>query len=198
MSLLAIIPARGGSKGIPRKNIKDFCGKPLIAWTIETAQKVNLIDKLILSTDSHEIATVGRNLGIEVPFLRPAELADDTTPGVDVVLHALDHFPNYSEVLLLQPTSPLRKAHDIVKIIQTFRNSYSPSIISVSKVTKHPYWMFSLDHLEALRPFFPEQVGTTNRQKFKDLFTPNGSLYIAKCDWLKKNRSFVGTGTKGY
>ena len=92
MSLLAIVPARGGSKGIPRKNIKDFCGKPLIAWTVETAQKVNLIDKLILSTDSHEIATVGRNLGIEVPFLRPAELADDTTPGVDVVLHALDHF----------------------------------------------------------------------------------------------------------
>jgi N-acylneuraminate cytidylyltransferase len=113
MSLLALIPARGDSKEIPRKNIKEFCGKPLIAWAIEAAQKASGIDRIVLSTEDHEIAEVAQKWGAEVPFMRPAELAGDDTPGIEPVLHALEQLPTFDEVLLLQPTSPLRTAEDI-------------------------------------------------------------------------------------
>ena len=103
MSLVALIPARGGSKGIPRKNILELCGKPLNAWSIEVAQKSNYIDRLVVSTEDEEIAVIARSYGAEVPFMRPAELAMDDTPVIEPVLHALDLLPEFDQILLLQP-----------------------------------------------------------------------------------------------
>ena len=110
---LALIPARGGSKGIPRKNIRLIAGKPLIAWTIEAALRSSLLDAVMVTTDDPEIAEVASRAGAQVPFLRPAALAQDDTPGIAPVLHALDMLPGYDAVLLLQPTSPLRNTADI-------------------------------------------------------------------------------------
>src|SRR5690349_11475180 len=112
MPVLGLIPARGGSKGIPRKNIKPIAGKPLIAWTIEAALAARGLDGVVVTTEDPEIAEVARAYGAEVPFLRPMELAADETPGIDPVLHALDMLPGFDAVLLLQPTSPLRTAAD--------------------------------------------------------------------------------------
>ena len=110
---LAVIPARGGSKGVPRKNIKMLAGKPLIAWTIDEAKKSKFIDTCIVSTEDEEIKKVAENCGGCVPFLRPAELAQDSTPGIEVILHAMEKFPDYDYIVLLQPTSPLRLVEDI-------------------------------------------------------------------------------------
>lgn len=115
--VLAIIPARGGSKGIPKKNIKPLNGKPLIAWTIEEAKKSVYIDKLIVSTDCEEILEVAKEFGAEVPFKRPAELAQDDTPSVELILHAIDYLSGYDYITLLQPTSPLRVVKDIDQCI---------------------------------------------------------------------------------
>ena len=117
MKVLGLIPARGKSKGIPRKNIKNLCGKPLIAWTIEESLKSKKLDNVVVSTDDEEIADIAQKYGADVPFMRPAELAGDSTSGIDTVLHAIDELPDFDSVLLLQPTSPLRTSTDIDSII---------------------------------------------------------------------------------
>ena len=111
--VLAVIPARGGSNGVPRKNIIDVGGKPLIAWTIEEARKSKYIDRLILSSDDREIIEIAKRWGCEVPFEQPAEMARDGTPGIAPVLHAIEMLPDYDYVVLLQPTSPLRQVEDV-------------------------------------------------------------------------------------
>ena len=118
MSLLAIIPARGGSKGIPNKNIKKLCGKPLIAWTIEVAQQIKCIDRLFVSTDDKEIAQIAETYGVEIPFLRPATLAKDNTTSVATALQILENLTEYDEVMWLQPTSPLRSTIDIEQLLK--------------------------------------------------------------------------------
>ena len=141
-SILAIIPARGGSKGIPRKNIKLLAGKPLIAWTIDEAKKSIYIDRLILSSEDEEIIRIAKEWGCEAPFIRPAELAEDNTPGIDVVIHAIDALKEkYDYLVLLQPTSPLRKVEDIDRCIETCIDRNVPACISVSETMNHPYWM---------------------------------------------------------
>ncbi len=115
--VLGLIPARGGSKGIPRKNIQPIAGKPLIAWTIEAARTAGLAN-VVVSTEDAEIAEVAREWGAEVPFMRPSELAADDTPGIEPVLHAIELLPDYEGVLLLQPTSPLRSSEDILAITE--------------------------------------------------------------------------------
>jgi CMP-N,N'-diacetyllegionaminic acid synthase len=111
--VLGLIPARGGSKGVARKNIREVRGKPLIAWTIEEARRSIYLDRLVLSSEDTEIMEIARSFGCEVPFRRPEELAADDTPGIDPVLHALRELPGFDYVALLQPTSPLRTAEDI-------------------------------------------------------------------------------------
>ena len=124
MSILALIPARGGSKGIPGKNIKKLNGKPLIAWTIEVAKTISEIDRIVVSTDDNKIAKIAKQCGADVPFLRPFDLAQDNTPGIATVLHAIENIPEYyDEVLLLQPTSPLRISDDILGVINTARKT---------------------------------------------------------------------------
>ena len=197
MSLLGIIPARGGSKGIPRKNIRPLAGRPLLHWTIDAARKSGCVDRLIVSTEDEEIAAVAKERGAEVPFLRPPELAADDTPGIDPVLHALEQLPEYEWVLLLQPTSPLRSAEDIAGILDFCHEHGSPSAVSVSEVTKPPHWMFYRDERSRLTPVL---LGDrpTRRQDLPPAYALNGALYLARADWLQKTRDFVNSETVGY
>lgn len=198
MSVLAIIPARGGSKGIPRKNIKALAGKPLISWTINSAKQALCIDRTIVSTEDHEIASVARELGAEVPFMRPAELAADDTPGIAPVLHAISQLPGYDWVLLLQPTSPLRSTGDIDGIWQLCQERGALSAVSVSEVEKHPYWMYLCNSAQRLEPFIKGRPNVTQRQNLQPAYALNGALYLAKTDWLLEQQDFIGPETLGY
>ena len=197
ITLLTLIPARGGSKGIPRKNIQELCGKPLIAWSIEAAQKSKYIDRIIISTDDQEIADVARSYGAEVPFLRPVEIAQDDTLGISPVIHALEQFPKFEQVLLLQPTSPLRTTDDIDGIVKMFQESQAPAAVSICETSKHPNWMFSCDKDGTLKPFTAKPIAT-RRQELPKVYHLNGALYLAKSEWLRKTHTFLSPETLGY
>lgn len=198
LSVLAIIPARGDSKGIPRKNIKVLKGKPLIGWTINAAKKSSCIDHIIVSTEDDEIASVAHELGADVPFMRPADLAANDTPGIAPVLHAISQLPVYEWVLLLQPTSPLRSAEDIDGIWQFCQERGAPSAVSVCEVGKHPYWMYRYNTDQSLDPFIKGRPEVARRQDLPPAYVLNGALYLAKADWLLEQKGFVGPETLGY
>jgi len=195
--LIGLIPARGGSKGIPRKNIRIFCGKPLIWWTIHTALKSNCIDRLIVSTDDEEIAKIAINCGAEVPFLRPKEIASDESSCFSVVKHLLENVPDASEVLTLQPTSPLRRIEDIKGILKFFDSSKASSIVSLTEVNKHPSWMFSIDYEKNLIPVINGEIASC-RQKLSKICVLNGSLYIGNRDYYLKEKKMITNKTLGY
>lgn len=196
-NVLAIIPARGGSKGIPGKNIGNLCGKPLIAWTIQAALESKVIDKVIVSTEDSKIAEVAKEYGAEIPFLRPKRLATDESSGMDPVFHALELIKDYKWVFLLQPTSPLRTVQDIDNIFKLCtENNYSSST-SVSPVNKHPDWMFELGPKNNLVKYSNNKL-VEIRQDLKSLYQLNGALYLAKIDWLKKHKHFVSKDTIAY
>ena len=196
--ILAIIPARGGSKGVPRKNIKLLAGKPLIAWTIEEAKKSKYISKLILSSEDDEIINVAKEYGCEVPFKRPVELAQDNTPGIDAILHAIEQCPGYDYIILLQPTSPLRTSEDIDDFISYFINQNVNACVSVCEPSKSPYWMYQLNNQNDLIPLLTEHGSANRRQDLPKVFALNGALYIANIEWLMKNKNFVTDETVGY
>lgn len=198
MSLLAIIPARGGSKGIPRKNIKPLAGKPLIGWTIDVAKQALCIDNIIVSTEDEEIASVARAFGANVPFMRPAELAADETPAIAPILHAIDKFSDYDWVLLLQPTSPLRTHADIEAIWQLCQNLDAPSAVAVCETDNHPYWMYQFDPINRIKPVIEGRPHVTRRQDLPPTYALNGALYLARTDWLLEQQSFIGQETLGY
>ncbi len=198
MRVLAIVPARGGSKGIPRKNIKILAGKPLIAWTIEVALQARGISRIIVSTESVEIAALAKQFGAEVPFMRPSELSQDDTPSIAPVLHAIERLPTFDWVLLLQPTSPLRSVDDVEGIIQLCRHTGAPSAVSIMEVSTHPYWMYQRDDHNCLQPLIPNRPEITRRQELPIAYSLNGALYLARTDWLIENRDFIGLGTLGY
>ena len=196
-TVLAIIPARGGSKGVPRKNIRLVAGKPLIAWTIESAQESCFIDRLIVSTDDLEIASISQKWNCEVPFLRPAVLARDETPGIAPVLHALETLSErYDIVVLLQPTSPLRSIEDIDGCIIHLMERQAKSCVSVVEPDKSPYWMFRLGLDEHLYPLLEETYA--RRQELPKVYALNGAVYVAECDWLIQSGSFLSSDTVGY
>ncbi|WP_409176030.1 cytidylyltransferase domain-containing protein [Brevibacillus fortis] len=197
-SVLAMIPARGGSKGIPRKNIREVGGKPLLGWSIEEAKKSVYIDRLIVSTDDEEIADVARQLGGEVPFLRPKELAMDDTPGIAPVLHALEVLPKYDYVVLLQPTSPLRQVIDIDGCIEKCLKEQANSCVSITVVEKTPYWMYHLSDNDVLEPVIKIEERFLRRQDTPPVFSLNGAVYIADTNWLQKTQSFLEPETVGY
>lgn len=143
--VLAIIPARGGSKGVTRKNIRNLAGMPLIAWTIEEAKKSKYIDRLILSSEDNEIIETAKEYGCDIPFVRPVHLAEDTTSGIEPVLHALKEIVGYDYVILLQPTSPLRIVEDIDGCIENLIETKSPACVSVTEPTNSPYWMYTVN-----------------------------------------------------
>lgn len=200
--ILAVIPARGGSRGLPRKNIRLFGGKPLIAWTIGTALKSAYLDKVIVSTDDKAIAAVAERCGAEVPFRRPKALATDKAGMMGVVFHAIDYAEktegSYDLVLLLQPTSPLRSSSDIDNAIRLFFTKHAGSIVSVCAVDHHPYWSNALLRDGSMKRFVRRCTTHVTRQELVPHYRVNGALYLAAMDWLKRTKSFFGTRTYAY
>ncbi len=200
--ILALIPARGGSKRLPYKNVRPLLGKPLIAWTIEEAKKSKYLDRVIVSTDSEEITEISAKYGAETPFLRPKELATDEVQGIDVVLHAINWFRNIGELydllILLQPTSPLRAPEDIDKAIKLLFLKNARAVISVSKVTHHPYWVNTLPDDGCMRDFIRKEAVNNNRQQVPDFYALNGAIYVAFCNYILERKSFHGQGTFAY
>lgn len=195
--VLAIIPARGGSKGLPRKNIRPLAGKPLIAWSIEAALEVHGIDECLVSTDDPEIAEVARAHGAQVPFLRPAELAADDTPGSAPILHALQTLDFRGTIVLLQPTSPLRTAADIRGALDLHRPGLDP-VVSVRQVEDKPNWMFRQEPGGRLRKFLESEPLATRRQDLPPLLIPNGAVYVADSVQFVETGSFFTERTLGY
>jgi len=197
MTLLALIPARGGSKRIPRKNIRLFCGRPLLQWTIDAACALSCVDRVVVSTDDPQIAEVASDCGAEVPFLRPAELATDTAKGIAPVLHALEQLPQVSDVLLLQPTSPLRTSGDIEAIVSLRQLAGRESAVSLTPSSKHPAWMYSLSHDQRLESFYTMTEFQLTKQQ-SQVYALNGALYLASRDFLMREQAFIGPETVGY
>ena len=198
LKVLALIPARGGSKGLPRKNILPLGGRPLIAWTIEAALQASCISRVVLSSDDDEIIAGALNHGCEVPFKRPSELASDTASSMDVVLHALNQLPGYEYVVLLQPTSPLRTAGDIDAAFTSMLEKQAPACVSVCPVDESPYWMYQLEGQSRLHSVLEAPQGVTRRQDLPDVYSLNGAIYIARVDWLQRQRNFVSADTVGH
>ena len=197
MSTFALIPARGGSKGIPRKNIKLIAGKPLIVWTIEAALRSSMLSAVVVSTDDPEIADVARRAGAQVPFMRPPELAQDQTPGLDPVLHALDQLPQYDSVLLLQPTSPMRTTQDIDGCLNFVSVNEFPSVVSVTEADTHPYWAYRLNSDKTMVRFV-DAAPVARRQDLPSAFALNGAMYFARANWLRRSGGLVGAETVAY
>ena len=194
--VIAIIPARAGSKGLPGKNICTLCGKPLIAWTIEKSKKSKYLDTVLVTTDSSEIATIAREYGAEVPFIRPAELANDNTPTLDVVYHALNYYRDvvkeeFDYVILLEPTSPLREDDDIDRMLQVLvnRSDQFDAIVSVGEVSEHPSIMKRLVG-DSMAPFYLDVAQTTRRQDNASAYFPYGVAYIVKTAVLLEEKTF--------
>ena len=199
LSVLAIIPARGGSKGVPRKNIRDVAGRPLLGWTVAAAKASRYIDRLILSSDDDDIIAAARGEQCEVPFKRPGELARDETPGIDPVLHALEQLPGHDIVVLLQPTSPLRTAADIDGCLERMLATQAPACVSVRTADDHPYWIYSIDASGRMKAFAaPEEGAANRRQDLPAAWVLNGAVYAARTAWLAGTRSFLTGETVGF
>ena len=194
-SVLALIPARGGSKGLPGKNILSVNGRPLLAWTVEAALGSRCVDRTVISSDDDAILQAARACGCEVPFRRPAALATDSATSIDVALHALDSLPEHDIVVLLQPTSPLRSAADIDSACERLVDPHVSSCVSVCPVEQSPYWMYRLGADAILEPLLETPGSAARRQDLPLVYTLNGAVYAARTKWLRQSRSFVGSGT---
>jgi len=201
--IIGLITARGGSKGIPRKNIRSLASKPLIAWSIEAAMQNKDLDRVIVSTDDQEIALVARNLGAEVPFIRPVFLAQDDSPHIDVVIHALEwlkenqgYVPDY--VMLLQPTSPFRTSKDISAAIEIAQRSDVDSVISVCKSPAHPYKIRKISSQGLLSDFVEKPNGYLRRQDLPVAYFENGAIYLVKRDIVINKRTLYPENTYPY
>lgn len=202
-NVLAVIPARGGSKGVPRKNVRPVCGKPLIAYTIETALAARgLFHRVVVSTDDAEIAEVARSAGAEVPFLRPTELADDKAPMIPVLQHAVRFIESQDRVrldwiCLLQPTNPLRTVADIEAALA--RTGSCDSVISVVQVfAVHPILMKRIENDQLLPYCVDEKEGTRRQDYTPPAFMRNGAIYITRRDVLMEKNSIWGDVIRPY
>ena len=187
--VLGIVPARAGSKGIPDKNLRPLAGRPLIAYAHDAAVASGSIDRLVLSTDSEEIAAIGRDVGIEVPFLRPPELASDDSPMQPVVEHAVREvegtgwFPDL--VVLLQPTAPLRRGEHIRRAVEIARESGCTSVVSVVAIPAHFSPAYAMKVVEGrLENYLPEGATVTRRQDSPAAFSRDGTVYVVRRDTL--------------
>lgn len=202
MNILALITARGGSKSIPQKNITLLAGKPLIAWTIESALRSSL-HSVVVSTDDEEIAKIAKNWGAEVPFMRPAELARDDSPHILVIIHALQWLERYKNelydyVLLLQPTSPFRSVADIDNVIQLALERNADSVVSVCPAETHPYLTKILAADGHLEDFTSKPGGYLRRQDLPPVHAINGAIYLVRRGVLLNKKTYYTENTFAY
>lgn len=194
--VVGLITARGGSKGVPRKNIQVLAGKPLIAWSIEAALQSQELDRVIVSTDDKEIAAISRRYGAEVPFIRPLSLALDASSHVDVVLHAIDWLAEHEQydteyVAMLQPTSPFRIAADIDGAIQFAKEKNAKSVIGMMEAPSHPVCLRGMNEDGLLLEISPEQKESAlRRQVLTDVYAFNGALYVLKAETFRVDKTF--------
>lgn len=204
MRVLGLIPARGGSKGIPHKNIRLLNGKPLLQYTAESALQAHCLTKVILSTDDEEIADVGRKCGLEVPFMRPLHLAQDSTPTLPVIQHAItwcEYTGDYYDVIcLLQPTNPLRQAKDIDACINLLRESQADAVVTVLPVPSkyNPHWVYFQALDGSLQLSTGEAVPLPRRQELPLAFHREGSIYVTRRDVIMNQNSLYGQRLLGY
>lgn len=195
---MAVIPARGGSKGLPRKNLRVVGGRPMLAWSIAAARESKYLDRTILSSDDEEIIRAAKHFGCDVPFVRPADLSRDDTPGVEPILHALRRLPGYAYVVVLQPTSPLRTGEDIDRALDLCVQTAAPACVSVTKVDQHPEWMYRLEPGGRLQPLLGRWKTVVRRQDLAPVYSLNGAVYVARTDWLLESKTFLVDGTVAY
>jgi CMP-N,N'-diacetyllegionaminic acid synthase len=193
--VLAVIAARGGSKGLPGKNIIELAGKPLVAWSIEAGRRSQYIDRLILSSENEDIIAVAKRFGCEVPFRRPAELATDSAAADAVLVHALDHLDEaFDFFVLLQPTSPLRTAADIDGAIELCVRLGAPACVGMCESPKPAEWMYRVGDDGRVRPVLGDVI-TLRRQELPPTFVINGAVYVARVDWYRRHRAFLSPET---
>lgn len=204
-AFLAIIPARGGSKGLPGKNIKELCGKPLIAWTVEAGLGSQYIDEVMVTTDSEEIACIAREFGASVPFVRPAELASDTATSFDVVKHAINFYKDklnkkFDYVVMLEPTSPLRDKDDIDSAIeQLLSNPHASAIVGICKTeSQNPAFLATKNDNDCLVGYVNKDMRVLRRQEISDVYFFEGSVYVSHIATLLDRKTFYHECTLGY
>jgi len=192
--VLAVIPARGGSKRLPEKNIVDFLGKPMIAWTIESALNSKYIDRVIVSTDSNDISSISKQYGANVPFIRPSDLSNDDSKSVDVALHAINALKVqgdcYDFVILLQPTSPYRNSSHIDGAIQIVISNNANSVISVTKAKHSPLWMNTIPKNGSMDGFIHKSIANKRSQDLPVYYQLNGAIYLCNVKNLVEERTF--------
>lgn len=198
-AVLGLITARGGSKGVPGKNIIPVGGKPLLQWTIDSARQSRYIDRLVLSSDDAAIMDTARAGGCEVPFQRTPELASDDASSIDVVVDALNRVSGFDIVVLLQPTSPLRLAEDIDGALEALESRNAPACVSVSPAHDHPYLVFRTEATGRLHPYArPEDGQSLRRQDLPLAWCLNGAVFVARVAWFLRERTFLSQQTIGY
>ena len=188
-SFLAIIPARGGSKRLPRKNILDLNGKPLIAWSIEAGLSSKYIDKVVVTSDDDDILTISKKYGA-VTINRPNELASDTATTFDAIKHAVDNYEKYDYIVLLQPTSPLRDKVHIDKAIELLESKNADAVVSVCEMDHSPLWTNTLDDDLSMCNFLKDDLKDTRSQNLDKYFRLNGAIYICNTEKLSQEKTF--------
>lgn len=196
--VLALITARGGSKGLLGKNLLPAGGKPLLVWTVEAAKASSVVDRVVISTDDEEIAAVAREAGCEVPFLRPAELATDTATSLDVVRHALEALPGFDYLILLQPTSPLRTGADIDAAFEAMVSMGATTCVSLCPVEESPYLMYEIGEQGAISPVVAAGHKPGRRQDLPPAYILNGAIYIADRDHIMHGGGLCEPGSAAY
>lgn len=189
-TFLAIIPARGGSKRLPRKNVLDLCGKHLIAYTIEAALKSKNINKVIVSSDDEEILDISKKFGADI-LKRPYELANDTATTFDAIKHTIDNFEKYDYIVLLQPTSPLRNEKHIDEAIELLEKKKADAIVSVCEMEHSPLWSNTLPNDGNMNNFLKDEILNKRSQDLDKFYRLNGAIYICKTEKLIENKSFL-------
>lgn len=204
-TFLAIIPARSGSKGLPNKNIRILCGKPLIAWSIEAGLQSKYIDEVVVSTDSQEYAQIAKSYGAKVPFLRPNELAQDTSTTFESIKHTIDFYKKhlnreFDYVVLLEPTSPLREVCDIDNSIEMlFAHTTAQAIVGVCKTeSQNPVFLVKLDSFNFIQSYSNKNFSPIRRQEIEDFFFFEGTIYVGTTQSFLENKGFYHSQTIGY
>lgn len=202
LNIVAVITARGGSRGLPRKNVLPLAGVPLIVHSIRAAREARLVRRVIVSTDDEEIIAISRQNKAEVPFVRPPELSTADSAHIDVMLHVVSWLEENGDlpdaVLLLQPTTPLRTPEDLDGAIQLMQNTGCPAVVGVSPAESHPYLTYKVDAEGRLTGFIDHGLRYPRRQDLPPAYTLNGALYLNRCSSLRETQMFQPPGAFGW